>query len=40
MGQTFIKKNLGVDIHGIYYIVEIDNQIWWSSFSRKHTVSN
>jgi hypothetical protein len=27
-GQTFIKKNLGVDIHGIYYIVETDNQIW------------
>ena len=32
MGQTFIKKKLGVDIHGIYYIVEIANQIWWSFF--------
>ena len=32
MGQTFIKKNSWVDIHGIYYIVETDNQIWWSFF--------
>ena len=27
MGQNFIKKNLWVHIHGIYYIVKIDNQI-------------
>ena len=32
MGQNFIKFLLGVDIHGIYYIVEINNQIWWSFF--------
>jgi hypothetical protein len=40
MGQNFIKCFLGVDIHGIYYIVETDNQIWCNFFSRKHTVSN
>jgi hypothetical protein len=40
MGQNFINFFSWVDIHGIYYIVKIYNQIWWSFFSRKHTVSN
>jgi hypothetical protein len=36
MGQTFIKCFLGVDIHGIYYIVETDNQIWTKKITRKN----
>jgi len=32
MGQTFIKKISWVGIHGLYYIVEKDNQIWWYFF--------
>ena len=28
MGQTFINFFSWVDIHGIYYIVKFDNQIW------------
>jgi hypothetical protein len=32
MGQTFIKKISWVDMHGIYYIVETDNRIWWFFF--------
>ena len=32
MDQTFNKFFSWVDIHGIYYIVETDNQIWWFCF--------
>ena len=32
MSQNFINVFLGVDIHGISYMVKIDNQIWWSFF--------
>jgi len=28
MGQTFINFFSWVDIHGIYYKVETDNQMW------------
>ena len=40
MGQNFINFFSWVDIHGIYYMVKVDNQMWWSFVSRKHTVSN
>ena len=40
MGQILSMFFSLVDIYGIYYIVKNDNQIWWSSFSIKHTVSN
>ena len=31
-GSKFYQIFLGVDIHDTYYIVETDNQIWWSFF--------
>ena len=40
MGQNFINFFSWVDIHGIYDIVENDNQNWKSLFFIKHTVSN
>ena len=40
MGQIFINFFSWVDIHGIYDIVENDNQNWKSLFFIKHTVSN
>jgi hypothetical protein len=38
--QNFINFFSWVDIHGTYYIVENDNQIWGFVFLIKHTVSN
>jgi hypothetical protein len=40
MGQNFINFFSWVDIHGIYDIVENDNQNWKCLFFIKHTVSN
>jgi len=40
MGQNFINFFSWVDIHGIYYILKNGNQIWWSFFLIKHTISN
>ena len=40
MGQNFVNFFSWVDIHGIYDIVENDNQNWKSLFFIKHTVSN
>ena len=40
IGSKFYEFFSWVDIHNNYYTLEIHNQIWWSVFSIKHTVSN
>ena len=35
MDQNFINFFSWVDIHDIYYILKIHNQIWWSCFFNK-----